>query len=151
VAKPEIIGDVDKDLVNYIFHKIRLTWGETKYNSTFLDEKTLSDTKRDWAADLIAAMRIRRDRRETEDEFIFRAKDRIDRIFSEIRVLADDGSAKSWEWPSLKKIISYMHKFQIRPSHRIYRSAPVLEDKGKIEGKRKAGAKELGVMKRMFA
>ncbi len=148
---------MEAELVNYIFHKIRLTWGDKKYNSEFLGKKTLEDTledtKRDWAADLIAAIRIRRDRRgtETEDEFIFRCKDRIDRIFSEIRVLLDNGSSRAWEWPSLKKIISYMHHFQVHRSHMPPRIDRALEDKGKIERNRKAGAKELGVMKGMFA
>lgn len=123
-----------------------MTWGDLKFFKTFPDEKTLADNKRDWAADLLTAIKARRGH-ETEEEYIFRMKDRVDVIFKEIRLLAD-GNNQAWDWPNLKKIAGFMNNYRQHAAHQMHRRA-ALPDLGKQERNKKAGAAALDQIKSM--
>lgn len=146
------LSTLDADLIDYIFHKIKLTWGDTKFTQTFSDVKTLEDTKRDWAKDLISAMKIRRDHRnqESEEEFIFRAKGRVDRIFSDIRVISADPQRRNWEWPSLKNIVAYMQSFNVPVCHKPFPKQLAIEDEGAKARNQVAGNSALKNLKGLF-
>lgn len=143
-----LLNPGDEDLVDYFFYKINITWGEGKYWQTFTDKETLTITKRDWAKDVLSALKIKKGGKETPDEFAFRAKSRVDRIFSEIRILSDDNVNRSWEWPSLKKITAYFHNYVVPQSHRHFNPNNAIEDQSKLAKNRKAGEKALAEMKK---
>lgn len=145
------ITSLEIDLIDYIFHKILMTWGDGKFWQTFSDEKTLMHTKRDWAKDLIAAIKLSRTGPETDQEFAFRAKSRVDVVFSEIRLLSADPQRKNWEWPSLKNIAAHMNSYRAHACHQAFAKPLVIEDQGAIARKKRAGKSELAKMRGMFS
>ncbi len=143
----EAIGQSEVELVNYVFHKILLTWGETKFWQQFSDEQTLSDVKRDHANDILEALG-KRSGRESQDEFIFRLKSKVDTIFSEIRTVQDN--QKRWEWPNLRNILSYMANYVSQPCHTPFAYDRALPNKSKIARDREAGRRELDRCKNLM-
>lgn len=148
-ALDETTGEAEKELVNYVFHKIRMTWGVAKYRATFSDEKTLTLSKRDWAKDLLTALNARQGGRETRDEFVFRMKSKVDRVFEEIRLMADERNA-DWDWPNLKKIAGHIAKFRVHAAHKQFRADRTLEDKGAMERAQVANKREMAKISEIF-
>lgn len=138
------------ELVNYVFHKVMLTWGESKYKITFSDEKTLADTKRDWAKDILTALRLRRWPQENDQEYKARVRQRVDDIFTDIRLLAKAPGDKDLEWPSLKNVTGYMSSFRHHACHRVFEQK-ALPDKLAVERSKAVGSVEIGNMKSMFS
>ena len=151
VAERAPLKLVDVDLVDYVFFKIKSTWGDEKYWQQFTDIETLEVTKIDWAKDILSALGTRRDGRETDTEYAFRKKSRVDKIFCEIRQISENGANKGFEWPALKKICAYMANFRDFPMHRYWvKPDRCLEDHAAIERKERAGRNELNKMKGLF-
>lgn len=146
-----MIGELEMELINYIFHKILMTWGEPKFWQQFSDEKTLKLTKRDWARDLMTALKIKRWGQESESEYAQRAKERIDLVFTDIRTLVDQYDNKSWEWPNLKKVSSYMANYRAHACHRPFEPERALPDLTAREKNKTAGNAHLKGLKGMFA
>lgn len=145
-----LVPTLDADLIDYFFYKISVTWGDGKYWQTFSDEKTLNITKRDWAKDIIASIKTKKFDSESQDEYTFRVKSRIDNVFAEIRKLNGSGKDQNWEWPSLVKIIAYFHKYSVSPAHKPFNPSRAIEDHGKLERNHAAGVKALAEMKEMM-
>ena len=149
-AKQETIGDLSqlqREIVNYIFHKVNKTWGNALYQAHIGDELALQSSKRDWAMDMLQALKVKRTRGESEVDWADRARKEIDAVFSEIRRLQD---GKGWEYPSLRKVCSYMASFRVRPEHREYRSAPLLVDQSAKERSVEAASDALSKIREVF-
>ncbi len=115
------LSPFDAELINYVFEKIRLTWGQVKYEHLATDNKNLSEIKQEWAKDILKAVNARRVAgRESDDEYLFRVKSRIDNIFSNIRTIVDTGKQKQWEWPSLRTLVAFIANYKTQASHRPY-------------------------------
>lgn len=135
--------------MNYLFAKVRLTWGSPLFDAHVGDEGTVRIAKRDWAEDILRALNCRPARSESPGDYLRRVRDRIDRIFSEIRSLVDDDKRR-WRYPSLREVVAYMAHWQQAPAHRQYRPERLLEDAGARQRARNAGASALADMKSLF-
>lgn len=145
----ETIGDIEKEVVNYVFAKVQITWGDALYHAHVGDEDTLRIIKRDWAHDILQALNIRRGASESDTEYMFRVKSRIDKIFQELRHLLSDQKTR-WEFPSLRNICAYMANHRPQAAHREFRPDRLLPDKAAQDRARKAGAEQLAVLRSMF-
>lgn len=132
--------------MNYLFAKIKLTWGEALYEAQFGEASQLSVVKRDWAKDLLAALNCPRYRIEVDEEYAFRAKSKIDTVFSEIRQQIDDRST-NWRFPDLRVICSYMANRISTAAHKPFEHDRALENKTAKEAARTAGERELAKMR----
>lgn len=139
--------DLEREVVNYIFHKIAVTWGDALYAAHIGTEGELRVKKRDWASDLLTALNCRRWATESEDEWAIRARDKVDGVFTEIRFMLNE---PKWEFPSLKKVCGHMANYRTHAAHREFRKERLLVDKGAQERAQKAGEKALADMKKLM-
>jgi len=151
-AQPEATGPTvsegEIELVNYIFHKVCETWGQKLYELHIGDEGALKIKKRDWAKDLLSAVNCKRQNRETEGEWLFRAKSKIDRVFTEIRHYAEQPDRRDqWRFPDLRRVCAALANHVVPPEHKPFRRDRALEDKSKTEAAKAAGARELAKMR----
>lgn len=140
----------EQELVNYVFAKIRDTWGEAMFEKYVAsDVKTLLALKSEWGKDLLRAIGCRRSSRERVDEWILRSKDRVDRMFSDMRIQVTNGK-QNWDFPSIRRVCSFMAHYVTPPEHRIWRSDRALPNKAQEEAAKAAGEVELAKMKKML-
>lgn len=102
---------LQREIINYIFYKIAATWGNEKLFRHVGGESKIGEVKREWKNDFLKALRVTRHKDEPDEKFVMRTKEKIDKVFSEIRQLAGNrGSA--WEWPCLRRVCSYIAAYR---------------------------------------
>ena len=115
------------ELVNYVFYKIRSTWGDDKYARLVGDNKGLAEKKRDWAKSIIGAVDMRLRFGESAEEMTFRVKGKVDRIFDDIIMMADTDN-KKWAWPDLITVVSFMKNHIDPRGHREFQKKEAIPD-----------------------
>lgn len=134
--------------MNYVFAKIALTWGDALYASRFGDGDQLRVVKRDWAKDILTAIRCGQRQGESDAEFAARAKASIDDAFSEIRTMV--GDRREWDFPDLRKVCAYMAKRPSTQAHKPFRPDRALPDHRTAEAAKAEGEKTLSSLKNLF-
>lgn len=149
------LTDFEIDLIDYVFHKIQVTWGDLKFWKTFSDEKTLGITKLDWAGDLLKAIntKVGRDAGgdiESQVNYENRLRARVDKMFAGIRSGKVDENGTDWTWPNLTNICVFMGAYVTPRGHKEFEPRPALEDLTAKQKAKSAGAREISNMMAMF-
>lgn len=105
------IDRAEKELVNYVFAKIRTTWGAQKFGSLFNTDFELAEIKREWQRDIIQSLKTRKRGYEDIGEYLKRCRNKIDNAFAQLRQTQND-APREWDYPDLRKITAYLSNYR---------------------------------------
>jgi hypothetical protein len=134
------LNDFEREIVNYIFDKIRLTYGDQKFKATFKDQGSLNETKREWAKSLLKSVQTGRKDGESDINYGMRVRAKVDGMFEEVKHMTHNDPR--WDWPSLKLICGYMTSHSKVPAcHRTFRPEKALPKPPELIEEENAAAK----------
>ena len=106
------ISWLEQEMVNYVFHCVRTTWGAQKFKQFFGgDDSEVNSFKRDWKKAIALAVNIQLRPNETDNAFINRAKQRIDGAFLDIR-RQQDATPREWDFPDIRKVCAFLSNYR---------------------------------------
>lgn len=137
-----------RELTNYIFFKTFATWGEKKFDATFSTGQTLQKIKTDWEPDLMQALRIRVNPNDAVLTYMAQARQKIDRVFTDIRYFHSTSQA-NYQWPCMKTICAHFDNYREEREPDFINAALPPPKKNKKRNAEK-GASILADLKRKF-